>query len=281
MKPSAKHILISIFILPSSVLLGLGARILSLYILGALFKAWNLTEVTLPYAPLWAQRLTGLSGNIADVCFLVFFTLPLMLYAGDLRMRFQKKHFLFPLLGILLSVLTVGVFLLTGSARMPQIRTYPFFPAALLYAFSDLLSAAACAYLARRAPGKAFPKSVYVRLILSVFLTAAFWMLSKAVFSPVLLLNACLSGVLLFLLSEKTKSVLPEILLIFAFRFFTRFVFGYPDVGGAYPVSEPLLTGAMNGVPHSVLLSFYLFILLLYYFFRTKNPGKGDSHVSS
>lgn len=280
MKPGVKKLLTSILILPLSLLLGFGARILSLHILGALFKAWNLTEVTLPYAPVWAQRLTGLSGNIADVCFLIFFTLPLILYAEKAHVRFQKKHFIFPLSGILLSVLTVGAFLLTGSARMPKSRTFPVFSLSLLYAFTDFLSVTACAFLARKVPAKMFEKSVSARLMLSVLFTAAFWTLSKNSFSPVLILNACLAGILLFRLFEREKHVLPEILLLFTFRLFTRFVFGFPDAGGAYPVSEPLLTGAMKGVSHSVLLSLYLLILLLYHFLRAKNAWKGDRHVS-
>ncbi len=280
MKLSAKKRFISLLILPLSVLLGFGARLLCLHALSALFKAWNLTETTFSYAPLYAQRLAELSGNIADVCFLVFFTLPLFVYAGSFRVHFGKRHFVFPAAGILLSVLTVGVFLLAGSARMPKIRVYPIFTAALLYALSDVLSVTACAYLARKTPSKMFPSFRSFRFILSAVLTAVFWMAAKNSLSPILILNACISGVLLFILFEKTKSVLPEILFLFTFRLFTRFVFGFPDLGGAYPVSEPLLTGAMNGVSHSVLLSIYLFIVLMCHFFHAKKRRKGESNVS-
>lgn len=280
MKPGAKKLLVSVLIIPLAVILGFGARILCLHALSALFEAWNLTETTFAYAPRCAQRLAELSGNIADACFLLFFTLPLIAYAGNFRVRFLKTYFVFPAVGILLSLLTVGIFLLTGSARMPKIRSFPFFSAALVYALTDLLSVTACAYLARKVPAKIFSDARTVRFILSVIFTAVFWMLSKNSPDSVFILNACLSGILLFILFEKTKGVLPEISLIFTFRLFTRFVFGFPDLGGAYPVSEPLLTGTVNGVSHSALLSICLLIVLSYHFFRAKNPRKGESHVS-
>lgn len=280
MTANAKKLLSSVLVLPASILLGLGAKVLSLFVSGALFKAWNLTESTLPYAPLWAQRFAALTGNIANLCFLIFFSLPLLLFSGSPRLRFQKNDLLFPLSGMLLSVLTTGVFLLTGSIRMPKARVFPYFGAFVLFALTDLFSATACALLSRKTPRKMFEKRKTLRLILSVLLGTAFGIYSENSFSPVFLLNACLSGILLFILFEKTKSALPEILLLFTFRFFTRFVFGYPDLGGAYPVSEPLLTGGANGVSHSLLLSFYLLILILLFFFHTNKIKKGDSHVS-
>ena len=277
---NAKKLLSSFLVFPASVLLGLGAKILFLFVSGALFEAWNLTESTLPYAPLWAQRRSALNGSISDLCFLIFFSLPLFLFSGKPSARFQKKDWLYPIFGILLSSLTLGVLLLAGSVRMPNVRTFPFFAAFVLFALTDLFRGIACALLSRKMPRKMFEKRKTIRMILSVLLGTAFGISLESSLSPVFLLNLCLSGVLLFILFEKTKSVLPEILLLFTFRFFTRFIFGFPDLGGAYPVSEPLLTGGSLGISHSLLLSVYLFGLNLINFFRMSKIKKGDSHVS-
>lgn len=280
MKIRNKTLLTSVFLLPFSAFLGLGARVLSLHLFALLFKVWNLTEATFAYAPVRIQRLAGLTGSISDLCFLIFFSIPLVLYTKNLRMRFRKKHLVFAASGVLLSILTVGVFLIAGSARMPKRIVLPGLSAFLTTALTDFFSVFALAHLARKAPRKMFEKNQPVRLILSILLEAVFWVVSQKSLSPVFLLNACLSGFLLFILLNRTDSILPEILLLFSFRFFTRFIFGFPDLGGAYPVSEPLLTGGAGGVSHSVLLSFYLVILAVYAFFRMYKFRKGDSHVS-
>lgn len=283
MKPNVKKGLLALFVYPASLFLAFGARILCLHIMGALFKAWNLTETTMPYAPLWAQRLTLLSGEIADGCFLVFLLALLMAYGGWGRRQSRKWLFISPLAGVCLSVITVGAFLIFGSARMPKIRTFPFAGAFFLYVIIDFCAAAACAYVCRKTPFKMFPKKTYLRLVLSIILQAACMIAAAGSLSPVFVINACLAGCILFVLFEKSGSILNEILLIFAFRFFTRFVFGYPDLGGAYPVSEPLLTGAMSGVSHSLLFTVYLIIacvLIAAHRFRPRPILKGDKHVS-
>ncbi len=283
MKPTAKKFLVNVLILPAAFLSAFSARILSLAILGALFKAWNLTDATFAYAPVWAQRIASMAGNIADVSFLVFLTLPLFVYCGKRSLRFQKSFLRYPLFGILLSFLTVGVFLLFKSVRMPKIRVFPFLGASVLFALTDLLSVSACAYLARQIPGKIIKNSASLRLVLSILLQTIFWILSKSSVSVPLIINAGLSGVLLFFLNQKTESMLPEIFLVFSFRFATRFLFGFPDLGGAYPVSEHWLTGAANGVSHSLLLSLYLFAILIVILigaFRARTKQKGESHVS-
>ncbi len=284
MKLHIKKGMLALFIYPFSIGLAFGARILCLHILAALFKAWNLAEATMPYAPLWAQRLALLSGEIADGCFLVFLLAPLMAYAG--RGSGHKKKWLFfsPFAGACLSMFTVGAFLLFGSVRMPEIRTFPFAGAFFLYAFMDLCAVAACAYVCRKTPFKIFPEKTYLRLALSVILQAACMITAKGSLSPVLIVNACLGGCILFVLFEKSESALNEILFLFAFRFITRFVFGFPDLGGAYPVSEPLLTGAMGGVSHSVLLTLYLSAACAFIYlreFRARSIQKGKGHVSA
>lgn len=283
MKPNIKKGLLALFIYPMSLFLAFGARILCLHILGALFKAWNLTEVTLPYAPLWAQRLTMLSGDIADGCFLVFLLAPLMVYAGRGSGHKKKWLFLSPLAGACLSIVTVGAFLLFGSARMPNKRIFPFAGAFFLYAFMDFCAAAACAYVCRKTPFKMMPEKTHIRLGLSVALQAVCMIAAKGSLSLVFVINACLTGLILFVLFEKNQSALNEILLVFVFRIFTRFVFGYPDLGGAYPVSEPLLTGAMTGATHSLLFTIYLMFVCVLIASRRLCPRpilKGDRHVS-
>lgn len=284
MKPIVKKRMTALFIYPFSLLSAFGARILCLHVLGALFKAWNLTETTLPYAPLWAQRLTLISGEIADGCFLVFLLAPLVVYAGRASGGKRKTLFLYPLAGACLSILTVGAFLLFGSARMPKIRTFPFAGASFLYAFMDLCAVTACAYVCRSTPYKMFPRKTHLRLVVSVALQVVCMIVSRSSLSPVFIINACLSGLILFVLFERNGSVVNEILLLFSFRFFSRFVFGYPDLGGAYPVSEPLLTGAMSGVSHSLLLTLYLSVvcvLIAVRLFRQRPILKGDRHVSA
>lgn len=280
MKSRAIRVLPAVFIYPASVCLAFAARLLTLHILGMLFKAWNLTGDTLPFAPVWAQRLAAMSGAVSDLHFLVFLVLPLFLYAK--RARFQKKHLLYAVFGMLLSALTVGTLLLTGSARMGKIRLFPYAGDAALSFLTDCFSVAACAYIARKTPEKIFPKHAFIRLMLSVGLQAAYWILSKHSLSPVLIVNACLSGLILHALHEETNSVLPEILFLSAFRFLTRFAFGYPDLGGAYPVSEPALTGAAGGLSHSVLITVFLSAAAVYIWvrrFRARSLPKGENHV--
>ncbi|MBR3927909.1 MAG: hypothetical protein IKJ65_02770 [Clostridia bacterium] len=284
MKPGAKKMFLNALIFPASVLSAFLARILCFHILGALFEAWNLTDLTISYAPLWAQRLASLSGDIADLSFLIFLALSSLLISKNMRVRFSIAHLIYPAIGIALSALTVGALLLIGSARMPKIRVFPFFGAFVVYVLTDFFAIAALACLARKLPGRIFSKTPIARACLSVLIQAAFWAFSKNSLSAVLIANACLLGLLLSFLHEKTKSVLPEILIVCSFRFFTRFVFGFPDLGGAYPVSEPLLTGAAEGASNSLLLSAYLIAILVFIFCRfllSRRGRKGESYVST
>lgn len=282
MKICTKKILSSFLILPLSILLAFCARILSLHVLSTLFKAINLTEITLPYAPLWAQRLAAVSGSIADFLFLLVLVIPMILYCGKAG-KGQKKLYLYMASGLLFGAFLMSVLLLTGSVRMSKVRTFPFPGAFALYVLTDLFSASACAYLCRCVPGKTFGKNPRIRLILSIALQAAYWMPAKSSLSPVLIINSCLLGFLLFLLYEKRGSVLPEILFVFSLRFTVRFLFGYPDLGGAYPVSEPLFTGDAGGLSHSLLLTVCLLSVscaLITRFILARRIPKGVSHVS-
>ena len=77
--------------------------------------------------------------------------------------------------------------------------------------------------------------------------------------------------------------LLKLILFVFSLRFTVRFLFGYPDLGGAYPVSEPLFTGDAGGLSHSLLLTVCLFSVscaLITRFILARRIPKGVSHVS-
>lgn len=258
--------------------LGFLFRLFSYWALGALFKAWNLSEAALPYAPAWAQSLVSLTDAIADCFFLIGALLPLFALTREKKRTPVKRLWIYPAFGALLSVLTVGIFLLIGSARMPERRAFYHFTQALVLILMEALSIVVYAYFLRRAPMHALSgKLPLLRLILSALGQAGICVLAKG-FSPVSAVNALFTGACLFILFEKTKSVLPESMLVFSFRLFTRFIFGYPDLGGAYPVSEAWLTGGNAGTADSLLLTFYLFLFIALYIFRT-HRAKGVKNV--
>ena len=253
-------------------------RFLSYWALGALYRAWNLTSATLPYAPMWAKSLVSVTDAISACFFLAGVWAVLGIFRKKHPGAKAKKLWLYPLAGALLSVFTVGLFLLTGSARMTESRTHYHIVQAITLLLMDCLAPAAYAWFLRRTPDQALGGRLPVfRFLLSALGQAGIFVLAEG-FSPVSFVNALLLGVCLFVLSEKTKSVLPEIGIVSVFRLFTRFVFGYPDLGGAYPVSEGWLTGADQGVAHSLLLTFYLILAIAVYIARTKR-AEGGRHV--
>lgn len=287
MKKIKSETLLKLLIIPLSIALGFLFKITVFHLLSALFKAWNISQATYAYAPGWAQSLLSLSDVVIELGFLFGLCLPVSLFAGKYLAPGRMRRLLYyPALGVLLSVLTVGVFLLVKSARMPESRVY-FTPVVFaIFLFYDLFSSASGALLLRAAPERMLSGRLsLLKSGVSVYGQAALCLLLVSPLSPAFVLNALLSGVVLFLLFQKTGSVFPEIALTFSCRFFTRFVFGYPDLGGAYPVSESWLTGAQEGIMHSALLTFYLALIVIIHLVITDRSqkaravAKGDRHV--
>lgn len=242
-------------------------RVFALWGLAQCFSAWNLNAKTLAYAPVWAQNVAALSGEIADI-FALFLALAtgfglaraLKLYpprsesdnlfllrcAGIFKGKNSAaRTLLFLALGAALSLVLIGLMLAFGSVRIPhafgilRVETPVFLLRdALLCACLALLSRVLISPVFRNEP--AFAAA-------SAALQTAFSALLLGKWNLTLFLTAGMFGLVFACLYRAQSTCVPEIAFAFAFRAAARRIFGFPNQGGVYPVSENWLTGAEAG----------------------------------
>ena len=224
-------------------------------VLAALFKAWNVNAVTYAYAPVWAQRMADLSGEIADCAALTVGLIALLFLRKWLLRRDEKVSVQNALIscasGALLACALIGALFLIGSVRFPHIRAFNG-SCALITLFREGLFAMfiACILrgtLTRAADDLKLPRAKIVcACVLSALGEVALFVIAFGT-SVMAVVNAALIGVILYSVYKYSGSWISELMLTASFRMVSRVGFGYPDLGGAYPVSDMWLTGETAG----------------------------------
>ncbi|MBQ3078498.1 MAG: hypothetical protein IJC48_00680 [Clostridia bacterium] len=270
MKKEIRFVLSALFLPVISAFTAYVFRVLMLWAQGELFEAWNLTEKTYPYAPVWARSIADASYSIAlAVGFImaIGIGIPILTRGCKWKKASVRACVLSAVSGALAALALTGVLLLAGSVRMSPHRA-PIQLASALDLALDILIAVFLAVSVRmglyRAEKAAKSRQFrYIAYAYSGICQAVLWTGIYG-FSWMAFVNHLLAGGMLMRLMEKTENPLSEIIFVSLFTLVSRRVFGYPDwLTGVYPVSENWLTGGEIGLEGSGCLFIVLVIFIL------------------
>ena len=269
-----KRKLLSLAFITGCLLFSVGIYLISSFGLEKFFLINNITAQTAALAPSWAAWMYVNAEGLKNLSFLLPAGILMNLSRKTAPPKATKLHLLFAPAGIISASILLSILLVSGSIRLTAVRVYYSPAAALGYAFQVVLEAAVVSGLLRKKT--AALSSVRLRYAISVLGQAALTLIARRCIVITHLLNAALLGWLTQRLFEKTKSTLPEILFLSMFRFTQAVLFGYPDLGGAYAVSEIWLTGAELGLGGAGITLIFLSALpaaqILY--FHIRKAGK-------
>lgn len=276
----------SFAIMPCGIAVFFLSRMGAYRLLTYLFSSWNVTYETYAYAPAWARTLADVSSAIPDMlacavsilCTILIFRLTKKKLPKAGRM---KQTGISLCAGAGLAAALLGILLLTDSIRMPFARAWRPAQTACTLLSEALLCAWAALLLRGTLPVKKIGiLALALSAVLEMLLCA--WLYGK--FEPVLMLNAALFGVAAVHMLAWGEGFLPEAAFAFGFRAVERIIFGYPDLGGAYWVSETFLTGASDGLEAGAALSILTALALILKFVFKKylniNRTGGDHHAA-
>lgn len=233
--------------LVSAPMLFFAARVGALWALSALFEAWNLNARTYAYAPAWARQIADLAGDIADATGLIagsvalIFLIPRREKAGARRLAASLAT------GAALGGGLLAILLAAGSVYLAHWPTFAVAPAGLALLSEAALWLGAALWLRGALAPLCRGAGKWAAGLASAMGQAALFLLMRGACNATLVLTGLLTGALFFLLAERTGSALCEAALCLGFRLAERVVWRYPDLGWAYPVSEPWLTGENAG----------------------------------
>lgn len=232
-----------------SALIGAGTA----WLLAQLLQALNVTGETAAYAPAWARALYEGANRLSLLSF--FVSACVLLCIGTQKSAFSVQQLLAFFAGAAVCALMLAALLLAGSMRFSESAVRRTLPETILTELNYGFCFAFTALLLRKHPGKC--KSRTLRLSISALGESAILFLGFSL-SIAAAVNGLMLGILLFFVYERQKSIHSEILFLSAFRLTESVVFASPDLGGAYPVSENLLTGGNAGLFASGILMLLL-----------------------
>ena len=223
----------------------LGTRALAFPAMARIFQIWNLNADTYAYAPAWARFVADRSGEIIDIFALAVAVVVLIVLTRPKGAHVRVLSAAL-LAGAAAAALPLAILLFAGSARFPA--NYALYaPAAAVILVREALFCAFSALLIRQTVVGALADRHIAACAVSAVLQAALFIFELGKIDVTLLINGLLIGAAFSDLFLKTRSPFPEAAFAFAFRAISRVAFGYPNLGGAYVVSEEWLAGFSVG----------------------------------
>ena len=219
----------------------LGARAIAFPALAKLFAAWNLNEVTYVYVPAWARFVADRSGEIIDIFALTAAVAAFLAFLRPQRPQIRPLVSAF-CAGAAAAVVPMGILLLAGCVRLPAARDFSA-PAMCVFLVREALYCLFAALWIRQIVVSALQRHPGIAIALCGVLQAALLVFDAGIANATIFVNGVLIGAAFAIWYRKTRSPFPEAAFSFAFLAVSRVAFGFPDLGGAYVVSEEWLSG--------------------------------------
>ena len=236
-------------------------RVLGLYLIGGIFSHNGVNADNLANASEWIGYLAENADAIANLCALMCGVCACLFLKDMFSKRtegFKLKYVYLLPLGAVPGYMLVNLLKSADEIRMPLTRSFgnPIAWANLiLFCCLNALLMRSCVCEGLKT---AFSKSFAIGA--SALAEAAFLpYICYGSFSALLVINGLLLGGLMGYVYFKTGSVLPEIFICTGFTLGHRLLGGYPD-GGAYYVSNNIITGGEVGITGSVTLTLLIAI---------------------